>query len=86
MPAYEIRYLDKSNALAAKFRVACRDDNEAKAMAHAIEVQMDAARQIAVWEGQRLIFTRPLNKSVPEEATVFEAGPLNTALAAAAPG
>jgi hypothetical protein len=85
MPAYEIRYLDKSNVLAARFRVGCRDDDEAKKLAHSIEVQMDAIRQIAVWEGQRLIFTKPFTKPVVQDKTAFEPAALDSAIAAAAP-
>lgn len=85
MPAYEIRYLDKANALAARFRVGCRDDEEAKKLAHSIDVQMDAIRQIAVWEGQRLIFTKPFTKPVAQDNAVFDGASLDSAIAAAAP-
>jgi hypothetical protein len=46
---------------------------------------MDSARQIAIWDGQRLIFTRPLNGTAQaEEATVFEPANMSSVLAAAA--
>lgn len=84
MPNYEIRYLNKDSAIAAKFRVALGSDREAKAFAHAVHVQMDSARQIAVWENQRLIFTRPISAPLAEEERpVFEP---TMALAPAAAG
>jgi hypothetical protein len=61
MPAYEIRYLNKDGSLAARFHATCVGDDDAKKLAHAI--QLDGARQIAVWDGQRLIYTRPLTGS-----------------------
>ncbi|HEX3809325.1 MAG TPA: hypothetical protein VH000_05375 [Rhizomicrobium sp.] len=85
MPTYEIRYLNKESAIAAKFRAACRDDIEAKALAHAIHIQMDAARQIAVWDGQRLIFTKPLNGTAQtEDAPVYDPANMAASLAPAA--
>jgi hypothetical protein len=61
MPAYEIRYLNKNGSLAACFHATCVGDDDAKKLAHAI--QLDGAHQIAVWDGQRLIYTRPLTGS-----------------------
>ena len=61
MPAYEIRYLNKDGSLAARFHATCVSDQDAKNLAHAI--QLDGARQIAVWDGQRLIYTRALTGS-----------------------
>ena len=84
MPTYEIRYLNKESSITAKFRAACRDDDEAKALAHAIDIEMEAARQIAVWDGQRLIFTKPLPGTPPQEAPVFEPVHVASVLAPAA--
>jgi hypothetical protein len=57
MPAYEINYLHNDGSLAAKFEMQCASDKEAKILAHALK--MDGAKQIEVWNGRALIYTRP---------------------------
>jgi hypothetical protein len=57
MLAYEINYLKTDGSLAAKFSAQCNDDTQAKVLAHAMK--MDGARQIEVWKGQTLIYSRP---------------------------
>jgi hypothetical protein len=57
MPAYEIVYLNDDGSLAAKFAAQCQGDTEAKVLAHAMK--MDGTRQLEVWNGKTLIYTRP---------------------------
>jgi hypothetical protein len=57
MNPYEINYLKHDGSLAAKFTTQCSDDTQAKVLAHAMK--LDGARQIEVWQGQTLIYTRP---------------------------
>jgi hypothetical protein len=57
MPAYEIVYLNDDGSLAAKFAAQCHGDTQAKVLAHAMK--MDGTRQIEVWNGKTLIYTRP---------------------------
>lgn len=70
MPAYEIRYLKKDGSLAARFYATCTGDDDAKKLAHSI--QLEGARQIAVWDGQRLLYTRPLSGLMNAAAPVYE--------------
>ncbi|HEY5339218.1 MAG TPA: hypothetical protein VIJ85_13510 [Rhizomicrobium sp.] len=60
MPAYKINYLHDDGTLAAKFETQCAGDTEAKIIAHAMK--MDGA-QIEVWNGFKLIYTRPQNSA-----------------------
>lgn len=69
MPAYEIRYLRKDGSLAARFFATCATDDDAKKLAHAI--QLEGARQMAVWDGQRLLYTRPLSGLMNAAAPVY---------------
>jgi hypothetical protein len=57
MPAYEINYLHDDGSLAAKFSAQCACDKDAKVLAHAMK--MTDTRQIEVWSGRALIYTRP---------------------------
>jgi hypothetical protein len=57
MPSYEICYLNQDGSLAAKFSTICDDQTKAKVMAHAMK--LDGAKQIEVWDGRSLIYTRP---------------------------
>ena len=79
MPAYEIRYLKKDGTLAARFFATCAGDDDAKKLAHAI--QLEGARQIAVWDGQRLIYTRPLSGLMGSAAPVYEPADFSRAAA-----
>lgn len=69
MPAYEIRYLRKDGSVAARFHARCQGDDDAKNLAHAI--QLEGARQIAVWDGQRLLYTRPLSGEITSPAPIY---------------
>ena len=69
MPAYEIRYLRKDGSLAARFFATCATDDDAKKLAHSI--QLEGARQMAVWDGQRLLYTRPLSGIMNSAAPVY---------------
>jgi hypothetical protein len=83
VPAYEIRYLRKDGSLAARFFATCASDDDAKKLAHAI--QLEGARQMAIWDGQRLFYTRPLSGVMNSAPPVYE--PTDFALAASfAPG
>lgn len=57
MPAYEICYRQDDGSLMAKFAAQCQGDLQAKVLAHAMRV--DGARQLEVWNGKTLIYTRP---------------------------
>lgn len=57
MPAYEIYYLKNDGAFAAALSATCRDDKEAKILAHAMKLA--ATRRIEVWDGERLVYERP---------------------------
>jgi len=57
MPAYEINYFKQDGSLAGKFTAQCDSDTVAKVLAHAFK--MDDARQLEVWNGETLIYTRP---------------------------
>lgn len=83
MPAYEIRYLRKDGSLAARFFATCATDDDAKKLAHAI--QLEGARQMAVWDGQRLIYTRPLSGLMNSASPVYSPTDFSRA-AAFAPG
>jgi hypothetical protein len=69
VPAYEIRYLKKDGSLAARFFATCATDDDAKKLAHAI--QLEGARQMAVWDGQRLLYTRPLSGLMNATAPIY---------------
>lgn len=53
----------------ARFFASCVSDMDAKNLAHAIH--MEGARQLAVWGGQRLLYTRPLSGDW-SQAPVYE--------------
>jgi hypothetical protein len=57
MPAYEIYYLKPNGVLGAALSATCRDDKEAKILAHAMKLA--ATRRIEVWDGERLVYERP---------------------------
>ena len=57
MPAYEIRYRDADGALAYQFSADCDDDGRARILAHAMK--LPSARQLEVWRGEALIYSRP---------------------------
>lgn len=57
MTPYEINYFKQDGSLAGKFTAQCASDTAAKVLAHAMK--MDDARQIEVWHGETLIYTRP---------------------------
>ena len=57
MPAYEINYRHDDGSLTAKIETHCASDKEAKILAHAMK--MADTRQIEVWSGRALIYTRP---------------------------
>jgi hypothetical protein len=59
MPSYKINYLHDDGTLAAKFETQCAGDTQAKIIAHAMK--MHGARQIEIWNGFTLIYTRPQN-------------------------
>ena len=57
MPSYEICYLNQDGSLFAKFSTICDDQLKAKVMAHAMK--LEGAKQIEVWDGRSLIYSRP---------------------------
>jgi hypothetical protein len=57
MPAYEICYKDDSGNLARAFSVKFDSELRAKILAHALKPQ--ECRQLEVWDGDRLIYSRP---------------------------
>ena len=71
MPAYEIRYGNKDGSVAARFIAHCGGDEEAKALMRAI--QMEGLRQVSVWHGKRLLYTRLHNFEVPADPVAADA-------------
>ncbi|HSM95050.1 MAG TPA: hypothetical protein VLT91_03335 [Rhizomicrobium sp.] len=61
MPAYEINYRHGDGSLTAKIETHCACDKDAKILAHAMK--MDGVRQIEVWQGDTLIYARPLDRA-----------------------
>jgi len=57
MPAYEICYIDIEGKLARAFCVVYDNDLRAKIVAHAMKPA--ECRQMEVWDGDRLIYSRP---------------------------
>jgi len=63
MPSYEINYLHGDGSLAAKMKMQCAGDKEAKVLAHAMKV--DGILRIEVWNERKLIYTRPYAEGQP---------------------
>ena len=61
MQNYELRYLKRDGSVAATRVARCPDDGAAKSLA--LETCHSAARQIEVWLGATLIFTRPARRA-----------------------
>jgi hypothetical protein len=57
MPAYEICYIDGQGKLARAFSVKFDSELRAKILAHAMKPA--ECRQLEVWDGDRLIYSRP---------------------------
>ena len=57
MPAYEICYKDDSGNLARAFSVKFDSELRAKILAHALKPQ--DCRQLEVWDGNKLVYSRP---------------------------
>ena len=57
MPAYEICYLDDKGQLTRAFSVKFDSDLRAKVLAHAMKPA--ECRHLEVWDGDRLIYSRP---------------------------
>ncbi len=57
MPAYEICYIDETDAVTYKFSADCDDDQRAKVLAHAMKTP--STKKLQVWSGEALIYARP---------------------------
>jgi len=57
MPAYEICYLDNQGKLARALSVVFDSELRAKILAHAMKPA--ECRQMEVWDGDRLVYSRP---------------------------
>jgi hypothetical protein len=57
MPAYEICYIDNQGRLSRAFSVVFDSELHAKILAHAMKPA--ECRQMEVWDGDRLIYSRP---------------------------
>jgi hypothetical protein len=60
MRPYCLRYLKSNGTLAVQHWTNCEGDAEAKGVAMA---RVPGARQVEVWNGETLIFTRPLDSN-----------------------
>jgi hypothetical protein len=58
MPSYEIYYMNDDGTLDAKIAAECADDRQAKVLAHAMKQK--GLKRIKVWEGDTLVYERPL--------------------------
>jgi len=66
MPAYEICYLRTDGSFAAAIAANCRDDKQAKILAHAMK--LESAKRMEVWSGDRLVYERPQQHERPRAA------------------
>ena len=57
MPSYEICYLNADGSLACTLASHCADEVHAKVLAHAMK--LSDYKRFEVWQGDRLIYTRP---------------------------
>jgi hypothetical protein len=57
MPAYDICYLNENGQLSRTFSVQFDSDMRAKILAHAMKPA--DCRHLEVWDGNRLIYSRP---------------------------
>ena len=58
MPSFEIYYREQDGRLVEKFSVRCASPLKAKIMAHAMKIHPRA--EIEIWEGDALVYERPL--------------------------
>ncbi len=58
MRSYEICYLNEDGTVSATFSATCRDERQAKVLAHAMKVS--GFRRMEVWDGQKLVYQRPM--------------------------
>lgn len=58
MRNYEICYLNEDGTVSATFSANCDTDQQAKILAHAMK--MGGFRRMEVWDGQKLVYQRPL--------------------------
>jgi len=62
MPAYEICYIDGSGNLARAFSVRFESELRAKILAHAMKPS--DCHQLEVWDGNKLVYSRPEQQQV----------------------
>jgi hypothetical protein len=58
MRNYDICYLNDDGTVSATFSANCRDEQQAKILAHAMK--LNGFQRMEVWDGQKLVYQRPL--------------------------
>jgi translation initiation factor IF-1 len=61
MPSYEICYQNADGTPDARIAAECTNDTQAKVLAHAMKKK--GRKRITVWEGDKLIYQRPLTSA-----------------------